>query len=134
MSTDRVADRHRTVKPPVDRAQLWYAQPRANVHVVYRELMLSEPERQALREIERELSAEAPELAARMVKNLPRRPSRADRLAHDVVAVLAAVLAILCFALDVFVAGLVSTLFALDVLLVRYLRFSQASDRGSARS
>jgi hypothetical protein len=36
--------------------------------------------------------------------------------------------------LDVFVAGLVSTLFALDVLLVRYLRFSQASDRGSARS
>jgi hypothetical protein len=105
-----------------------------NVHVVYRELMLSEPERQALREIERELSAEAPELAARMVKNLPRRPSRADRLAHDVVAVLAAVLAILCFALDVFVAGLVSTLFALDVLLVRYLRFSQPTDRGSARS
>ena len=96
--------------------------------------MLSEPERQALREIERELSAEAPELAARLVKDLPRRPSRGDRLAHDAVAILAAVLAILCFALDVFLAGLVSTLFALDVLLIRYLRFSQGPDRRSAPS
>jgi len=96
--------------------------------------MLSEPERQALREIERELSAEAPELAVRLVKDLPRQPSHAVRLAHDVVAVLAVVLAILCFALDVFVAGMVSALFAMDVLLVRYLRFSQGSGQPSARS
>ena len=85
--------------------------------------MLSEREQQTLQEIERGLVLEAPELVNQM-QAPPQRPGRRVRAVHDVVAVVAVLLAVVCLLAGAWLAGTVATLFAMDVLLVRHLRYS----------
>jgi hypothetical protein len=91
--------------------------------------MLSERERRTLEQIERGLTVDSPELAHQM-----RRPTgwpvRRIRLAHDVVAVVAALLAVVCLLAGAWLAGTVAALFAMDVVLVRYLRYSNEANLG----
>ena len=91
--------------------------------------MLSEREQRTLEEIERGLTVESPELVHQM-----RRPTgwpvRRIRLAHDVIAVVAALLAVVCLLSGAWLAGTVAVLFAMDVVLVRYLRYSTRRSPG----
>lgn len=92
--------------------------------------MLTEREQRTLREIELRLSADAPDLAAKMRDRRTRQPMQGVRLAHDVVAVIAALSAIGCFAVGVIGGGLVAALFAAVVVQVRVLRFPPQPDGG----
>jgi hypothetical protein len=92
--------------------------------------MLTEREQRTLREIELRLSADAPDLAAKMRDRRTRQPVHGVRLAHDLVAVVAALSAIGCFAVGVIGAGLVAALFAAVVVQVRVLRFPPQADAG----
>ena len=95
--------------------------------------MLTEREQRTLREIELRLSADAPDLAAKMRDRRTRQPMQGVRLTHDVVAVIAALSAIGCFALGVIGGGLVAALFAAVVVQVRVLRFPAQADAGGTR-
>ena len=74
--------------------------------------MLNEREARALRQIEQQLAADEPRLAARMSRALPGRPSR--WLQNLQIRVIAAVLlsAVVCLAVGAVVAGLAAALFA----------------------
>jgi Protein of unknown function (DUF3040) len=95
--------------------------------------MLTEREQRTLREIERGLSADAPDLVATMRARRLRRPTQGVRLTYDAVAVIAALSAIACFVLGVVGAGLVAALFAAAVVQVRCLRFPPRADPGDQR-
>lgn len=80
--------------------------------------MLSDWERRALGEIARHLTEEDPAFAAAMS---PARPL--SRYTHDVIVVIAALLATVCLALTSVGPGLVAALFAATVFVVRRVRF-----------
>jgi hypothetical protein len=73
--------------------------------------VLSEREARALRQIEQQLAADAPRLAARMARELPRKPSRWPRRFQN--AGIAAVLlsAVVCLTVGAVGAGLAAALF-----------------------
>jgi len=81
--------------------------------------VLSEREARALRQIEQQLAAEDPRLAARMSRALPSRPSRWPRTLQN--SVIAAVLlsAVVCLAVGAVGAGLAAALFASALLWAR---------------
>ena len=81
--------------------------------------MLNEREARALREIEQQLAADDPRLAARMSRALPGRPSRWRRNLQ--ISVIAAVLlsAVVCLAVGAVGAGLMTALFAVALLWAR---------------
>lgn len=74
--------------------------------------MLSEREVRALRQIEQQLAADAPRLAARMSRELPGKPSRWPWKLQN--AVIAGVLltTVVCLAVGAVAAGLMAALFA----------------------
>ena len=88
--------------------------------------MLSEHERRALREIEQSVAAHDPAFAA-MLSPRSNRVIRRMRLAHDVVAGLAIVLALVCLPLGQIGAGLASLLFAGVVIALRRQRFPKVA-------
>lgn len=85
--------------------------------------VLSEREQQALREIERAISADDPRLASALRRSRTSTSAWWMRLAHDAVAALAVLLAVLCIALGEVGPGFASGLFAVVVIVVRRRRF-----------
>jgi len=95
--------------------------------------MLTDRERRTLREIERGLSLDAPDLAEMMRTRRVRRSVNGARLAYDTVAVIAVLSAIGCLFLGVFGSAAVAALFAAVVVGVRRVRFApKASGSGAA--
>ena len=74
--------------------------------------MLSEREARALRQIEQQLAADAPRLAARMSRALPGRPSRWPRNVQNPVIAAVLLSAVVCLAVGAVGAGLAAALFA----------------------
>lgn len=85
--------------------------------------MLNEAELNALREIERTLSADDPSLAAKLKSARVGRSVRRERLARDLIITLALLLALVCMISGQVGAGLVAALFAAVVLVLRCRRF-----------
>jgi hypothetical protein len=81
--------------------------------------VLSERDARALRQIEQQLAADDPRLAARMSQALPGRPSRWPRNVHNLVIAAALVSAVVCMAVGTVGAGLVAALFAGALVWVR---------------
>lgn len=90
--------------------------------------MLTDRERRTLREIERGLSVDAPDLAELMRTRRVRRSVNWPRLAYDVVAAVAVLSAVGCLLLGVGGSAAVAALFASVVIAVRYLRFTAQPD------
>ncbi|HEY3688834.1 MAG TPA: DUF3040 domain-containing protein [Pseudonocardiaceae bacterium] len=97
--------------------------------------MLSERERQTLREIEQQFLNEDPKLAAALRRSLPGGRSSAARRAHDVVIGLAVLLALVCFATMQATAlpGVAAALFAGVVGYLRWQRFGFRPNRRSGQ-
>ena len=74
--------------------------------------MLSEREARALRQIEQQLAADAPRLAARMSRELPGKPSRWPWKLQDAVITAVLLSAVVCLAVGAVGAGLAAALFA----------------------
>lgn len=85
--------------------------------------MLSEAEQNALREIEQTISADDPSLAHLLRSARLGRSMRRERLARDLISVLALVLALVCMVFGQVGAGLVAALFALLAIVWRCWRF-----------
>jgi Protein of unknown function (DUF3040) len=86
--------------------------------------MLSRREGEALREIERMLSADGPGLEVLLRTQRTDRWWRRVRRVHDLVIAISVLLAVLCLALGQIGAGLVSVVFAAAVVQLRYWRFT----------
>ncbi|HEX4247791.1 MAG TPA: DUF3040 domain-containing protein [Pseudonocardia sp.] len=86
--------------------------------------MLTDRERQTLREIERGLSVDAPALAHLMRTRRVRRSVNWVRLTYDAVAAVAVLSAVGCVLLGVVGSAAVAALFAAVVLGARHLRFA----------
>ena len=81
--------------------------------------MLSEREARALRQIEQQLAADDPRLAARMSRALPGRPWRWPRNFHNLVIAAVLLSAVVCLAVGAVGAGLATALFAVALLWAR---------------
>jgi Protein of unknown function (DUF3040) len=73
--------------------------------------VLSEQEVRALRQIEQQLAADDPRLAARMSQELPGKPSRWPRKVQNAAIVAVLLSAIVCLAVGAVGAGLTAGLF-----------------------
>lgn len=91
--------------------------------------MLSEREQQALREIERAISTDDPRLASALRRTKLSTSAWWTRLAHDAVAALAVILAVLCVALGEVGPGFAAGLFAAVVIAIRRRRFPPRAGR-----
>jgi hypothetical protein len=84
-------------------------------------VVLSEREQQALREIEQAISADDPGLASALRRSRMSTSAWWTRLAHDAVAAVAVVLAVLCIALGEVGSGFAAGLCAgVDITLGRW--------------
>jgi hypothetical protein len=86
-------------------------------------VMLSEWERQALQEIEQQISRETPWFEASMQRLLSDRAHKSARRGHDTIITVAALSAVLCFALSSVGAGVPATLLAAVTFYLRRRRF-----------
>ncbi len=81
--------------------------------------VLSEREARALRQIEQQLAADAPRLAARMSRELPGKPSRWPWKLQNAVITAVLLSAVVCLAVGAVGAGLATALFAGALVWVR---------------
>lgn len=98
--------------------------------------MLSERDLRTLRDIEQQPAAEDRQFAAVMSRPMTDRTYRRARLCHDIVIVLALVLAVVCFALyanHTLDAAIASTLLAATTISLRSRRFPYRQRGGSVR-
>ena len=99
--------------------------------------MLSERERQALREIEQQLAGEDAGFATTMSRPLSNSAQRWTRRGYDAVAVFALLLAVLCFSLSQDGTGgaaAVAAGFAVLVVVVRRRHFPPHPDADRGRT
>jgi hypothetical protein len=94
--------------------------------------MLSDNERKALREIELRAASDDPAFAA-MLSPKSNRAVRRMRLAYDVVAAVAIVLALVCIPLGQVGPGLVALAFGALVIALRRRRFAELSPPSPTR-